>query len=76
MSLLHRLFGARREDAVQPLYDAVVARARAPHWYEAGGVPDTVDGRFDMVAAVLALVLQRQEGEPVGADPSARRAVA
>ena len=74
MGLWQKLFGAGREDAVQPLYRAIVARARATHWYETGAVPDTVDGRFDMVAAVLALVLLRLEGEPEGAAPSARLA--
>lgn len=55
-----------------PLYQAVVARARLPHWYVDGAVPDTVDGRFDMVAAVLALVLLRLEQNPAGAQASAR----
>ncbi len=41
-------------------------RARAPDWYVAGHVPDTVDGRFDMIAAVLALVMLRLEGDPAG----------
>lgn len=55
-----------------PLYAGVVARARAPHWYLDGAVPDTVDGRFDMVAAVLSLVLLRLEGDSAGAHASAR----
>jgi len=46
-----------------PLYEAVVAAGRAPFWYREGGVPDTVDGRFDMIASVLALVLIRLEAE-------------
>ena len=46
-----------------PLYRAVVAAARDPDWYREGGVPDTLDGRFDMVAALLALVLLRLERE-------------
>ena len=58
--------------AALPLYEAIVARARQPHWYEAGAVPDTVDGRFDMVAAVLTLVLLRLETAPEGPEPSAR----
>jgi hypothetical protein len=44
-----------------PLYQAVVHRGRAVHWYVEGGVPDTLDGRFDMIAAVLTLVLLRLE---------------
>jgi cytochrome b pre-mRNA-processing protein 3 len=41
----------------------VVALARDPAWYRDGQVPDTLDGRFDMVVAVLALVLLRLERE-------------
>lgn len=70
---LGRLMG-ERPTATLPLYEAIVARARAPHWYVEGAVPDTIDGRFDMVAAVLATVLLRLEGEPAGAEPSARLA--
>jgi cytochrome b pre-mRNA-processing protein 3 len=56
-----------------PLYNAVVERARAPHWYVEGRVPDTVDGRFDMVAAVTSLVLLRLEADPArGAEPGTR----
>ncbi|WP_294233491.1 ubiquinol-cytochrome C chaperone family protein [uncultured Sphingomonas sp.] len=66
-----RYFG-RDGDAVLPLYNAVVLRAREPHWYLDGAVPDTVDGRFDMIAAILSLVLIRLEAEPEGGAPSAR----
>ena len=45
------------------LYAAVVAEARRPDWYLAGQVPDTLDGRFDMVALVRSLVMIRLEGE-------------
>ena len=48
----------------RPLWDAVVATARAPHWYAQGTVPDTLDGRFDMVSLVLALVLHRIDDDP------------
>jgi cytochrome b pre-mRNA-processing protein 3 len=41
----------------------VVAAAREPAWYREGGVPDTLEGRFDMVATMLALVLLRMEAE-------------
>jgi cytochrome b pre-mRNA-processing protein 3 len=62
LSLLSRLFGERRERAaLLPLYRAVVAAGRDPAWFRAGGVPDTLDGRFDVVAALLALVLLRLE---------------
>ncbi|MEM6762178.1 MAG: ubiquinol-cytochrome C chaperone family protein [Pseudomonadota bacterium] len=35
--------------AVRQLYDAAVAQARQPVFYQTFGVPDTLDGRFDMV---------------------------
>ena len=66
-----KLMGRRDEEAL-PLYNAIVARAREPHWYVEGAVPDTVDGRFDMIAAILSLVLLRLESDPSAAQPSAR----
>lgn len=74
MGLWQRLFGDRTGAVVASLYDAVVARARAPHWYEDGAVPDTVDGRFDMIAAVLSMVLIRLEDDEAGAAPAAHLA--
>lgn len=63
MSLLQRIFGeSRQRDALAPLYHAIVAAGRDPAWYRAG-VPDTLDGRFDMIAALTALVLLRLERE-------------
>jgi cytochrome b pre-mRNA-processing protein 3 len=74
VSFLKRFFtGGAAAGAHVPLYAAIVARARLPHWYAAGGVPDTFDGRFDMVSTVLALVLLRLEadGQP-GREAAAR----
>jgi cytochrome b pre-mRNA-processing protein 3 len=42
-------------------YDAAVNVARAKHWYLAGEVPDTMDGRFALLATVVALVTLRLE---------------
>lgn len=62
VTLLKRILGPRADaDAWNPLYDAVIAEARRPDWYRDGAVPDTFDGRFDMVSSVLALVLLRLE---------------
>ena len=62
LSFLKRLFGDGAERAaLRPLYRAVVGAARDPRWYREGGVPDTLDGRFDMVTALLAFVLLRLE---------------
>jgi cytochrome b pre-mRNA-processing protein 3 len=71
MSLFRRLFSpADPREAVRPLYASVIARAREPHWYAQGGVPDTLDGRFDMVAAVLSFVLLRLEREEAAKQES------
>jgi cytochrome b pre-mRNA-processing protein 3 len=43
------------------LFAAVTAEARRPHWYIEGKVPDTIDGRFAMLATVTALALVRLE---------------
>jgi cytochrome b pre-mRNA-processing protein 3 len=55
------------------LYSAIVDEARRSDWYLAGEVPDTLDGRFDMVALVLSLTLMRFEGD---GDPRAPQASA
>jgi cytochrome b pre-mRNA-processing protein 3 len=63
LKLFRKLFSSSDERAgIAPLYAAIVAEARRPHWYLEGRVADTIDGRFDMVNAVLALVLVRMEG--------------
>lgn len=62
MSLLSKLFSRENPNIVmQPLYEAIVGEGRRPGWYEKGGVPDTLDGRFDMIAAIFSLVLLRLE---------------
>jgi len=62
LSFLQRLFPDRKQRAaLGPLYAAIVAKGRDPAWYRDGKVPDTLDGRFDMVAALTALVLLRLE---------------
>jgi cytochrome b pre-mRNA-processing protein 3 len=43
------------------LFAAATAQARQPHWYVEGAVPDTIDGRFAMLATVIALVMVRLE---------------
>jgi cytochrome b pre-mRNA-processing protein 3 len=47
------------------LYVALLERAREPFLYGAQGVPDTVDGRFDMIVLHAALVMRhlREQGE-------------
>jgi cytochrome b pre-mRNA-processing protein 3 len=63
LSLLTRILGGPDRTRLQPLYTATVEIGRDPAWYRGGQVPDTVNGRFDMIAAVLSLVLIRLERE-------------
>jgi cytochrome b pre-mRNA-processing protein 3 len=60
-----RAHDAHRQIAMQ-LYQAVVKQARRPVWYRELGVPDTPEGRFEMIALHVALVLRRlrREGVP------------
>jgi cytochrome b pre-mRNA-processing protein 3 len=60
-----KLFG-RTPDPSQALYDNVVRHARQARFYRDWGVPDTIDGRFDMIVLHLFLVLDRlqKEGQP------------
>jgi cytochrome b pre-mRNA-processing protein 3 len=51
------------------LYSAAVAAARDPYLYTAVGVPDTLDGRFDLVGLHAFLVIRRLQAQPrPGAD--------
>lgn len=52
-----------REKAERRLYAAIVAAARRPVPYAHWGVPDTLDGRFDMISLHLFLVLDRLKGD-------------
>ena len=72
MGFWDKLRGGGRSTEGEALYAAVVDRARDPDWYLAGGVPDTIDGRFGMVATVLALVLLRLEDDADAAGAVAR----
>jgi cytochrome b pre-mRNA-processing protein 3 len=55
----------RAKDASIPaVYGMIVAQARAPALYRRYGVPDTVDGRFDMLVLHVVLVMRRLEREP------------
>ena len=62
----------RRADA-GTLYEALVAEARRPGWYLDGGVPDSRDGRFAVLATVVAIAILRLEQ---GGEEAARHSVA
>jgi cytochrome b pre-mRNA-processing protein 3 len=48
------------------LYARTAEEARAPDLFEACGIPDTLDGRFDCLALHAALVIGRLQREPDG----------
>jgi cytochrome b pre-mRNA-processing protein 3 len=51
------------------LYAAAVRAARQPFFFTTLGVPDTLDGRFDLVGLHVALLIRRlrQDADPRGA---------
>lgn len=59
-----------RGASIDALYGMIVAQARAVEFYRGYGVPDTVDGRLDMIVLHLVLVL-RQLTRAEGALPPA-----
>lgn len=72
--MIKRLFetwfgGSDQILSVRPLYDAIINRARDPHWYVDGGVADTMDGRFDMISAIFSVVMIRLEALGEDAKP-------
>jgi cytochrome b pre-mRNA-processing protein 3 len=62
-----KLFGGGRvERTGYELYGAAVKAARQPYFYEQLGVPDTLEGRFDMVGLHAFLLIRRLTPEPGG----------
>ncbi len=59
MKLSTLLSRSRFDGRAHDLYDAIVAQARQPAFYLAAEVPDSVDGRFDMIVMHTVLVGRR-----------------
>src|SRR4051812_2371871 len=57
-----------QDDAALALYRTLVAKARDPLFYAELAVPDTVNGRFDMLVIHAMLVLRRLRGAGRPAD--------
>ena len=53
---------AARRQFVQRLQDQLVARARAPILFQLFAVPDSFDGRFDLMTFHAWMVLERLSG--------------
>lgn len=59
-SLFHR---NRHRDTALRLYETIVEQAREPVFFSRYGVPDTLDGRFELLALHGFLVLNRLKAE-------------
>ncbi|WP_245986600.1 ubiquinol-cytochrome C chaperone family protein [Azospirillum thermophilum] len=64
ISLFGRLLGTRRgRRAAAEFFATIAGQARNPVFYQQLGVPDSLDGRFDMVALHVFLVMRRLKGQ-------------
>ena len=56
----------RTRSQAETLYAAIAEQARAPQFFAAAGVADTVEGRYEMLSLHMALALERlrREGPP------------
>jgi cytochrome b pre-mRNA-processing protein 3 len=59
MKLPHLFKESPVEAAANRLYERAIEQARQPAFYLNSGVPDTPDGRFDMIALHVGLLLRR-----------------
>jgi len=68
--MLKHLFGGLTENPRrgEALFERAVSEARRPHWYLEGEVPDTIDGRFAVLATVTALLIVRLESQGDSGD--------
>ncbi len=60
---------AHREDTIAALYGAIVTQARSAAFYRACGVPDTVDGRLEMLLLHTFLFYRRVRAGSEGVRP-------
>jgi cytochrome b pre-mRNA-processing protein 3 len=63
---------ARLDHTAAELYGAVVAQARNPAFYAEGGIPDTAEGRYELIVLNLFLVLERLKRTGQGAEDLSR----
>ena len=65
-------FGSK-DDSAYLAYRTLVNQARSPQFYLNVGVPDTLDGRFDMIVLHMFLVIDRLSAEGKPADDLRQR---
>jgi cytochrome b pre-mRNA-processing protein 3 len=52
----------QREETIDRVYGAIVAQARLPVFYRSLAVPDTIEGRFDLLVLHVHLLFRRLAG--------------
>ncbi|NKC29265.1 ubiquinol-cytochrome C chaperone family protein [Falsiroseomonas selenitidurans] len=75
MGLLGLLGRRPHERAGFALYTAAVSASRQPGFFGGLGVPDTLDGRFDLVSLHVALLIRRLRRDADPAGPKLAQAV-
>ncbi|MEO0729437.1 MAG: ubiquinol-cytochrome C chaperone family protein [Pseudomonadota bacterium] len=72
------LFKSRNphREAATRVYGSVVTQARQPAFYTTAGVPDTMEGRFEMIVLHVAAVIDRVRADTTSSDPLATELVA
>jgi cytochrome b pre-mRNA-processing protein 3 len=63
------------QKAAELAYCRIVDRARQPEFFSDIGVPDTIDGRFELICLHAFLFLRRLKGEPSPAPQFGQRFV-
>jgi cytochrome b pre-mRNA-processing protein 3 len=61
--MLFRLRRRAHQQTIERLYGAIVAQARQRDFYAALAVPDTVEGRFDLIVLHVHLLFRRLAAE-------------
>jgi cytochrome b pre-mRNA-processing protein 3 len=63
--------GRRRRLVVHTLYASIIEQARQPDFCTRLGVPDTLDGRFELIVLYAYVVMRRLKAEQGAAAPEA-----
>src|SRR5438876_846596 len=62
--IFHRFRRTSRDGIIASLYGTIVAQARTTAFYQSFGVPDTINGRLEMIVLHAVLLLHRLNTEP------------
>ena len=56
-------FAVSRKKNATILYEKIISQSRSKYFYELLGIPDTVDGRFELMVLHAFLVIRRLKGD-------------